>query len=299
VVAEDPVLGPVFYLIKSEDDGGLQVMRDTSGCFSCHATTRTEGVPGMLVRSVFPSADGHILMRLGSTTVTDATPIAERWGGWYVTGSSELPHLGNRVYTEDGENGPERSELADLRGRIDVSRYLRPTSDVVALTVLEHQCRMHNLLTAAGMRYRRARFLALAIDPQGDPDSGQAGRVADSQAAKVVEALLFKNEADLGDGLEGDEGFQRDFAARFPRTAAGDSLADFKLYRRIFKNRCSYMVYSAAFDGLPGRVKSAVISGLEDALTGDAEAGAHLPESEKRRIVAILAGTFPGWEKKK
>jgi len=296
VIVEDPLLGPVFYLVETGGAQGLEVARDTSDCFSCHGTTRTEGVPGMLVRSVFPDADGHAILPLGTVTVTHETPIEERWGGYYVTGRSALPHLGNRVFEESGPAEPAVQAVEELGGRIDVGKYPRPTSDVVALVVLEHQCRVHNLLTAARVRYRRARFLAEAIDPGADPDAGQAGRVADAMAAKLVDALLFKGEADLGEGLEGDEGFQRDYAARFPRTAGGDSLADFKLYRRIFKNRCSCMVYSSAFSQLPARVKRAVLARMRRALDpGEETIAPHLRDSEKGRLRRILAETLPAW----
>lgn len=296
VIVHDAVLGPVFYLIELHEPQGIAIRRDTSDCLSCHGTTRTEGVPGMFVRSVFPDARGHALLGFGSVTVTHETPIEKRWGGYYVTGTSAKPHLGNRVFEEEGSVEPMMQALTDLGGRIDVSAYLRPTSDIVALAVLEHQCQVHNLLTAASVNYGRARFLSEALNPQADPDAGQAGRVADAAAAKVVDVLLFKNEADLGEGIEGDRKFQDDYALQFPKDSSGCSLADFKLYRRIFKYRCSCMVYSSAFDHLPVRVKRAVMARLQTALSdADQEIAPHLKASEKAKIRTILAETLPAW----
>jgi hypothetical protein len=40
--------------------------------------------------------------------------------------------------------------ITDLSGRFDTSRYLVPTSDLVALLVLEHQTRMTNLMIRIG-----------------------------------------------------------------------------------------------------------------------------------------------------
>lgn len=296
VIIQDAVLGTVFYLIELHAPQGIAIQRDTSDCLSCHGTTRTESVPGVLVRSVFPDARGHALLSFGSVTVTHETPIEDRWGGYYVTGESFHPHLGNQFFEESGPVEPTKQGLATLQGRIDVSRYPRPTSDVVALVVLEHQCQVHNLLNAASVNYGRARFLAEAVDPQADADAGQAGRVADAAAVKVVDALLFKNEADLGEGIEGDRTFQDDYLRQFPKSSSGRSLADFKLYRRIFKYRCSCMVYSNAFDHLPVRVKRAVIARLRQALSdGDQDIAPHLGASEKRRIRAILEETLPAW----
>ncbi|MEP4076951.1 hypothetical protein [Haloferula sp.] len=297
VIIEDPVLGPVFYMIDTMHRSGFEVMRDTNDCFSCHGTNRTEGVPGLFIRSVFPDERGHPLLQLGTTTVTHSTPIELRWGGYYVTGESALPHLGNRTYVDEDSTKPEFQSLKELSGLIDTNKYLRKTSDVVALVVIEHQCKMHNLITAASHRYRRAHFLSTVINPDENPDDGQAGQIADRMAEEVVDELLFKDEADLGEGLEGDEAFQREFGMAYPRTKAGDSLADFKLYQRIFKNRCSYMVYSEAFRAMPPRVKSAVVKRLRRALSDDDEEIApHIKRSERERIRAILEETLPEWQ---
>ena len=297
VIAEDPILGPVFYLIKGDSQHGMVVTRDSSDCFSCHATTRTNGVPGMFVRSVYPDADGHIIGSLGSETVTHETPIKDRWGGYYVTGKSALPHLGNRIFSEDGAlPEPAQQSLQSLENTIETGKYLLPTSDIVSLMVLEHQCLVHNLLTDAKLRYRRAAYLAKAISPDEDPDEGQAGRMADSAARKIVDALLFKDEADLGDGVDGSEEFMADFSSRYPTDERGKSLTNFRLYHRLFKYRCSYMIYSQAFASLPARVKSAVYDRLEDALSEEDEAIAPwLGGREKTTIRRILKETLADW----
>ena len=56
--------------------------------------------------------------------------------------------------------------------------------------------------------------------------------MADGAAEKIVASLFFKDEAEPGEGIEGNEDFQKAFAARYPRTADGQSLADFQLYDR-------------------------------------------------------------------
>ncbi len=184
--------------------------------------------------------------------------------------------------------------LANLAGKVDPAKYPRLTSDVVALMVLEHQCQAHNLLTAASMNYRRAVYLAKAVDPDADPDQGVAGRVAEQAAEQIVEWFLFTGEAGQGeDGVEGNEEFQKQFAAAIPRTAAGDSLADFQLNTRLFKNRCSYMIYSEAFVALPDAVKNRVIGRLrkimESATADDAHPEIKVPE--RQRIARILDET--------
>lgn len=295
-VVQDPVLGPVFYFVGSDREGRLSIERDTNKCMSCHATSRTENVPGMLIRSVFPDESGHPLLHLGTTDVAHATPLAARWGGYYVTGHSDMPHLGNLTFTEDGVANPHEGELADVQAQLDVSKYLRPTSDIVALLVLEHQTRMHTLLNAASLNYRRSRHFSEIIDPGSDPDKGSAGQVAESWAEKITDCIFYKDEADLGEGVEGDTAFQNAFLARYPKTEDGDSLADFRLYGRIFKRRCSYMVYSDAFRGLPPTVKELVLGKMREAIAGESERIDWLASSERKRIDTILSETLPGWK---
>jgi hypothetical protein len=295
VAIHDQPLGVVFYHIDLGNPARPpRVERDTSECLSCHATGNTENVPGVLVRSVYPDENGHPLLALGSGLITHETPLPERWGGYFVTGSVSLPHLGNRTYAAGAEVNPATYAWKDLVGKIDTTKYLRPTSDVVALMVLEHQCHAHNLLTAAAMNYRRAYYLAKAIDPGRNPDEGTAGRIADDAAAKIVDWFLFAREAGQGtDGVEGTEEFQRQFQATTPRTAGGESLADFQLNTRLFKNRCSYMVYSDAFEGLPETVKGRVIAGLRKVLQGPVADDCHkdIKPAERERILRILTET--------
>ena len=294
-IIQDAVLGSVFYLIEPGGKAGLKIERDTNNCFSCHATGRTEGVPGMLIRSVYPDSEGQPLLHFGSNDVNHATPLEQRWGGWYVTGNSSLPHLGNRVFAEGGDLEAKVDSLEKLDGLLDVSKYPLPTSDIVALMVLEHQCRMHTLLNAGTLNYRRARHFMEVIAPGSDPDSGSAGRVAESWADKIVEYIFFKNEADLGEGIEGNPGFQKAFSKQFPRTEGGDSLAEFRLYGRVFKNRCSFMVYSDAFKGLPALVKRKVLLRMRKVLDGDDAEINWIGGAERRRISGILEETLEGW----
>jgi hypothetical protein len=295
VIAQDPALGPVFYIVEAGAKGEPRIERSNQ-CIGCHATSRTENVPGLMIRSVFADESGHPLFHLGTTEINHTTPVEQRWGGWYVTGRSARPHLGNRTFAEDGDLSPQPADKHDLKGFFDVARYPRATSDIVSLLVLEHQCQMYNLLNAASLNYRRSRHFSEIVNPDSDPDEGSAGGVADSWAKTITGCLFFKGEADLDEGVEGDAAFQKAFAARYPKTADGKSLADFRLYERIFKHRCSYMVYSEAFQSLPPSVKKRVFARMRTALAGEDPEIDWLGSSERKKISAILEETLPDWK---
>lgn len=298
LIIHDPQVGVAFYFIE-RNAGKYHFQRDTSSCLNCHATGRTEGVPGLTVRSVPTDDHGNLLLTLGSTRTDYRIPIEKRWAGYYVTGSSSLPHLGNRTF--DLHTGiPEiaaSARLPNLKDRIDTSRYLRDTSDIIALMVLEHQCLVHNLLTRVSMDYRRAKWREAALGENTNPTA--AVDTVLPRIRELTDAMLFKGEAPMGDtGVDGSEEFQRVFAERFPKSKDGDSLADFHLGNRIFKNRCSYMIHSQAFISLPVPVKAALFQELRNRLATGKDCD-WIPESERLRILDILAGTVPGFNEVK
>ena len=100
-------------------------------------------------------------------------------------------------------------------------------------------------------------------------------------------ALLVTSRPAAGQGAAARTG------PAIPRTADGESLADFQLNTRLFKNRCSYMIYSEAFRGLPAAVKSRVIAGLRKILESPVaeDRSKSITVSERQRIVRILRGT--------
>lgn len=299
VAATDANLGPVFYLLKADRVGKENfVVRDNT-CLQCHGTSRTELVPGVMVRSVFTDSNGHPILSAGTFQSTHQSPIKERWGGWFVTGQhGKFRHMGNLRAERLDKGGAnfdfEKGANWDtLKGRFDTSKYLRPTSDIVSLMILEHQCLTQNILTKAAMEYRRMVFLQRAVDPEVDitKPEGLAARSAADSAKEIVEALLFCGEFDLGDGVEGDGAFVDAFEKRGPKTTGGDSLRKLRLFGRLFKNRCSYLIHSIAFQSLPEVVRDAALVELWNALTGDAKEYAHLSTKERQRIIAIVRET--------
>ena len=303
----DPVLGPIFYLLDPyvADSEPLHFERDQS-CLSCHGGPFSPDVPGVLVRSVFPGPEGHPIMSQGSTVVDTTTPFSDRWGGWYVTGRHGTSlHRGNVVATEKGDrcdiDFKAGANITDLSRFFDTTPYQRKQSDIVALMVLEHQTSTQNVLTKANQTSIRAMYMQRSLQKElgekvEDQPTGTARRIIDHCAEDVVDALLFKDEATLPEGgIEGDPAFQSAFTRNAMPSSEGRSLKDFQLLNRLFKYRCSYMIYSLTFKSLTPPLKETVLANLWEALDGSDPEGryAYLSISEKKNIQRILAETLP------
>jgi hypothetical protein len=282
--AEDPQQGVIFYQIDQRNQTTPQFRREDD-CLSCHL--RDTG-PGTIVRSVAVSPDGGVLARLANFSTDETSPIAERWGGWYVTGTSGgMPHLGNMTFDPGAAELPSISaprELTSLEGKIDTGVYLSRYSDIVALMVFEHQMRAVNLITQAGWV---ARWAAAQPEPP-------VGRVRDA-ANQLADYLLFANEPRLTGQIIGSSGFAEKFAARGPRDKRGRSLRQFDLRNRLMRYPCSYMIYSEAFDILSENAKSYVYERMWKILSGKERKGfENLSAEDRRAIVQILRDTKPG-----
>jgi hypothetical protein len=252
IAAADPKLGVVFYTLDQKATARARLVRDDR-CLECHASSKTLGGPGWLVRSFETHSDGEVDV-LSGLMVTHRTPIADRWGGYYVTGSTGgQAHRGNRFSKVAGAGG---GSVTDLKGLVDLAKFPEPTSDVVALMVLEHQVQMMNLLTR----------LRLETEALGERESFER---AQGISEEVLKYLLFLDEAPLKAPVRGDSGFTKQFTAAGPTDGQGRSLREFDLKERLFKHPCSYMIYSASFEALPQRAKRHVYRRLWEVLAGE------------------------------
>jgi hypothetical protein len=303
ISAVDPQLGAVFYALDQEPADKPRFLRQGDSCLICHGSSQNQGLPGHLLRSVYVEGNGLPLLASATYRIDQSSPLEHRWGGWYVTGTTgKQKHLGNLV-VRDRSQQPERidntagTNVADLSGRVQTSPYLTGHSDVVALLVLEHQTEMHNRITRANLLTRLALYEEAALNRElGQP----AGSHWDSITRRIknageplVKYLLFSGEAGLTDPVQGTSGFAEDFVRRGPRDGRGRSLRELDLRRRLFTYPCSYLIYSVAFDGLPGPVKDYVLQRLWDVLTGkDTSADfAHLSAADRQAIREILLAT--------
>ena len=233
--------------------------------------------------------------------VTHRVPFEKRWGGWYVTGQhGSLHHLGNtdleHLYDEPPQSGT--SNWMSLAGKFDTSGYLTEQSDIVALTVFEHQMHMMNLLTRIGWEARIIDYRRTVPEAQkkaeGDDPSDKTVSMEDA-AKEVIDYMLFTEEAALPQPIRGATTFAERFSALGPQDRKGRSLRQLDLTHRLLRYPCSYMIYSAQFEQLPVLAKAALYGRLWTVLSGkDRDPKyAYLTAADRAAIVDILRETKP------
>ena len=276
IASHDPSQGVIFQTLKQDAGLPAQFVR-SDRCLSCHLSANSMDVPGILVRSMFAGVDGRAMPQLGSFLIDHRAPLEQRWGGWYVTGThGSARHMGNATVID-----PARAEAAitdatlnrtTLPARVDTAAYPRATSDVAALMVFDHQGHAMNLLTRLGWESRVA-----AAAGRPDFSTGELGALA----RETADYLAFGGEAPLAAPVRGVSDFTRMFSGG-PRDRRGRSLRELDLQTRLFKYRCSYMIYSPAFDALPAAARTAVLARLRELISD-------------RETIEILDDTKAGW----
>jgi hypothetical protein len=253
--------------------------------------------------SVLPDKQGNAIRSAPANAMSDQTPFNERWGGWYVTGThGTLRHRGNTIVplgaTLDRMDWSKGANVTALNERIDTAEYLTPHSDIVALIALTHQTRVHNLMTRANYETQRAiRDEENAGNGRPQTSRGYSGITAERIRAAVeplVRGMFFCDEAPLADSVRGTSGFAADFEKSGIRDRKGRSLKDLDLNRRFLRYPLSYLIYSPAFDALPGPAKDFFYERAKTILSGGDTANfGHLSAEDRAAIVEILLDTKP------
>jgi hypothetical protein len=302
ILSVDPQLGSVFYTLDQEKADKPHLKRQDDTCLICHASSQNQGIPGQVVRSLYADAEGFPLLNLGGYRTDQTSPIKQRWGGWYVTGTTgKQRHMGNLI--AHGKHDTAELDDTAVPNVTDLSRWLRPSdyltghSDVVALMVLEHQTEIHNRITRANYLTRIALFdeseLNKALGQPTAPRSDLTTRRIKSACEPLVEYMLFSGETQLTDKIHGTSGFAEQFVKQGPRDGRGRSLRDLDLTTRLFVYPCSYLIYSESFDALPDAAKDYVMRRLWEVLSGKDQSKefAHLSTADRRAILEILRAT--------
>lgn len=299
--------GARFYTLVQQSSTRPAFSEEGDTCLLCHDSRITERVPGLIMRSTLTDRFGYPVTEFHSGSTRDQTPFDLRWGGWYVTGShGDQVHAGNLrsnerfediTFPTEHRDALDRSAGANVQSvedQFDATGYLTPHSDIVALMVLAHQVRVHNLMSLVdGLGVR-----AMGNHPPGRPGARYSPLTAPASGTaldRLFRAMLFVDEARLEHPVRGTSSFAEDFEARGPRDASGRSLRELDLETRLFRHPLSYLIYTPSFDALPAFARAYVYDGILEALTTDAlpDAFRHLADVDRGAVLALLEATKP------
>jgi hypothetical protein len=304
IVTMDADRGPVFYTLPA---AGSQpnIRREALRCLSCHDTFAESGggVPHFLFESTYEVQGSKLIPDAVARETSDATPIAQRWGGWYITGNDGgAVHLGN--IQPPGGTTPvsfdklRRGSLPSLSSLFDTTAYLRPTSDIVALLVLEHQVTVHNDIVRINYKSR----MVFDREQAGDPATMHWAQLTptvqtrlDAMLRLLVDGLLMGNAAPLPNRLQGGNAYSGWFQEQGPKDANGRSLRQLDLNSRVFRYPLSFLIYSEGFDALPLAVREHVYAKLARILTASDPGApyAKLSAADRKDAYDILVATKP------
>jgi len=195
----------------------------------------------------------------------------------------------------DWSAGANKATLDQL---VDTTPYLTPHSDIVALIALTHQTRIHNLITRANYETLRAlhdeEVANAGVTQSGKEFSAVTKERIRGAVEPLVRGMFFVNEAPLTEPVRGVSGFAAEFEKRGVRDRKGRSLKDLDLNRRFLRYPLSYLIYSEAFDALPGPAKDYFYERTRKILSGaDAVDFRHLSAEDRDAIREILEDTKP------
>ena len=286
VLSIDPALGGIFHVFNMPQPGVMPVAERSTRCFNCHATNATQRLPGLIAESVAPLPNGGSYESYRGKEQGHQIPIADRFGGWHVTSAKSFGASREGAYAQTTPNGVriiriKPGEMSDL------GKHLLPTSDILAHLVHEHQLGFDN-------RVMQASYLGREMEAKGSSRSFADDARLNEKAQELVRYVLFADEARLpSGGIVGDPQFAKDFARNRKPGPGGAALKDFDLKTRMFKYRCSYMIYTPQWQKMPEIIKTRIYAGMKGALSGKNHEFAYLPADERLKIVAILRETLP------
>jgi len=294
IIAADPEMGPMFYVFDRLRPGGPvpNVTRSTK-CMNCHAGNATRRLPGLIAESLLVSRAGSSLETYRRDVQGHQIPLEDRFGGWHLTGQHNIAN--NRANVMGIPNNGKNEITSVNPGQFsDLSLHLLPTSDILPNLTNEHQMGFENRLVYAIYTVRQ-------LKSEGKGMLGAAAKAEiEERAQELARYITFADEAKFpAKGIVGDPAYVQDFLRDRKVSKTGLSLKDLDLKTRMFKHRCSYMLYTDTWKAAPKELKERVYYHMALYLREQPDAQhAHLPPSERVAIRSILKDTMtdlPAW----
>ncbi len=294
IIAADPEMGPMFYVYDRLRPGGAvpSVQRSTK-CMNCHAGNATRRLPGLIAESLLVSRAGSSLETFRRDVQGHQIPLESRFGGWHLTGQHNISD--HRANVMGIPNAGKNTIVPVEPGQYsDLSLHLLPTSDILPNLIHEHQIGFENRLVYAIYTLRQ-----LKHENKGLLGASAKAEI-EERAEEMARYITFAEEAKFpAKGITGDPAYAEDFLRDRKVTKAGISLKDLDMKTRMFKHRCSYMLYTDTWKEAPKELKDRVYYHMALYLRDQPDAQhAHIPAAERMAIRSILKETMndlPSW----
>ncbi|MBT3668082.1 MAG: hypothetical protein HN548_11450 [Opitutae bacterium] len=299
IIGIDPELGAIPYIfnIPRKNDLKHPSIYRSKRCMNCHASQETKGAPGLLLSSVIPGPGGGSIDAFRRGEFGHAVSYEKRFGGWHITGMNPFTNswANHTGIMQDGEikkiNNPPGKYFS-------WDKYPIGQSDALPHLVLEHQVGFTNLCISISYKFREIK----SLDEQ--PKSEEYKEIIENETNSLLFYVLFKNEAKLPrNKMRIDSPFAKDFKNSVKPTNQAMLLREFDLEDRIFQLRCSYMIFSNSFEGLPVQIKNQFLKKLRYILSCERK---NLPKEysyldceERHKINSILLDSLSGYSPKK
>lgn len=300
LIGIDPELGAIPYIfnLPIKDDLKHPSIYRSKRCMKCHASEETKGVPGLLLSSVIPGPGGGTIDAFRRGIFGHSVPYEERFGGWHISGDHPFSNSWAN-YTGIMQDGIIK-KIPNPPGKyFSWNKYPTQQSDAIPHLILEHQVGFSNLCISITYRLRQ-------INNQGSNKNAtdEYSKIIKNETDKLLSYILFQKEAKLPKNrLSLDSQFIEDFKNNRNSTAQSKLLRELNLKDRLFQLRCSYMIFSNSFQGLPSEIKKQLLEKLRFILLCDKknlpEEYSYFNDEERLKIHSILVKSLTGYSQKK
>lgn len=290
VIGIDPKIGAIPYIFRlpNPEDADFPPIYRSRRCMKCHASEKTEFIPGLLLGSVITMSGGGTLDVLNHGKPGHQLPYNLRFGGWYINQAS--------IFGENWANALgflEKNELQQINLNLNprTTDHLTHFSDPIAHLVLEHQIGFINLCIKMQYQFREA-----YKSTQSEKES-----MIDQWTDEFLDYVLFLNEPKLPNPFKlSFSPFAQHFQKLEVNSSTNDLLRNFDLNQRLFRFRCSYMINGKVCSGLPVEIKSVFYKKLSRVLTQNSRNKyPHLEPQECQTIDLFLSSVNQDYQKQK
>jgi hypothetical protein len=264
----------------------------------CHASEETKGVPGLLLNSVIPGPGGGTIDAFRRGTFGHSVPYEQRYGGWHITGDHPFSNSWAN-YTGIMQDGIIKKVSNPPGKYFSWNKYPTQQSDAIPHLILEHQVGFSNLCISITYRLRQ-------FNNQGSHKNAtdEHSKIIKDETDKLLSYILFQEEAKLPENkLSLDSPFIEDFKNNRNSTVKSKLLRELNLKDRLFELRCSYMIFSNSFQGLPTEIKKQLLEKLRFILLCEKknlpEEYSYFNDEERLKIHSILVKSLTGYSQKK